>query len=142
MATLKWDSIAFALSLHPTPAIALSAVSSAASMRHQNHVVINAMNGNQQRNPQRSIGELTVHLALVAMVIVKLVFLYKKTDMNGMTLKNYAKHRFLQLCDRYRKLKATGLQTQEQKNEFIALSLEIHAAKGEVPKRYWKYANK
>lgn len=62
--------------------------------------------------------------------------------MNGMTLKQHAKHRFLQLCDRYRKLKETGLQTQEQKNEFIALSLEIHAAKGEVPKRYWKYANK
>ena len=138
MATLKWDSIAFVLSLHHTPAITLSVVSSAASMRHQNHVVINA----KSPNPQRSIGELTALIALVAMVIVKLVFLYKGIDMNGMTLKTYAKHRFLQLCDRYRKLKETGLQTQEQKNEFITLSLEIHAAKGEVPKRYWKYANK
>lgn len=100
------------------------------------------MNGSPQRNPQKSIGELMALIALVAMVIVKLVFLYKRTDMNGMTLKQHAKHRFLQLCDRYRKLKETGLQTQEQKNEFITLSLEIHAAKGEVPKRYWKYANK
>lgn len=58
--------------------------------------------------------------------------------MEGMTIKQANIHRFLKLCDLYEKAcdnlskDATG---------FAIISIQVHMAKGDVPKRYWKYAN-
>jgi hypothetical protein len=57
------------------------------------------------------------------------------------TIKNYAKRRFIDLCDQMHKLVDAGLKTREQHIEFISLSLEIHSAKADVPKRMWRMAN-
>lgn len=62
--------------------------------------------------------------------------------MTGMTLKQYAKHRFYRLCGEYKALKARGLKTNEDKAAFIALSVQIHAAKADVPKRMWPMVNR
>ena len=63
------------------------------------------------------------------------------TPLMPSTQKSYAKHRFLLLCDQLHKLVEAGLETQEQRIEFIHLSLAVHAAKADVPKSYWRLAN-
>jgi hypothetical protein len=60
----------------------------------------------------------------------------------GMTLKQYDRHRFFALLDQYREIKTTGLQTPEQQHAFVLLSVQLHAAKGRVPKRLWPLVNK
>lgn len=62
--------------------------------------------------------------------------------MRGMTLKQAARHRYIDLCSEYRALKAKGIHTDEDKTAFVRLSIQIHAAKGDVPKRLWSLANK
>ena len=57
----------------------------------------------------------------------------------GMTLKQAAKYRFLKLCEAYHKA-AKALDTEEGKAAFLVLSVQIHIAKGSVPKSYWRYA--
>jgi len=61
--------------------------------------------------------------------------------MAGMTLKQYAHFRFFKLLDEYRDAKKR-LATPEGKADFIRLSIQIHIAKGNVPKRLWPLVNK
>lgn len=60
---------------------------------------------------------------------------------SGMTLKQYDKWRFLQLVNLYRTTKQ-HVDTPEGREAFILLSIQIHIAKGRVPKRYWPLINK
>ena len=60
--------------------------------------------------------------------------------MEGMTLKQFAKFRFLRLCEAYTEAKK-HLDTEEGRQAFVILSVQLHAAKGEVPKSMWRYAN-
>lgn len=60
----------------------------------------------------------------------------------GMTLKEHARHRFYSLLERYRTVKATGLKTEDQKAEFVSLSIQIHITKNQVPKRLWPLVNR
>jgi hypothetical protein len=60
----------------------------------------------------------------------------------GMTLKQYARFRFFRLLDLYRVVKKSGLKTDEDKQAFLLLSLQIHQAKGQVPKYLWPLVNK
>ena len=59
--------------------------------------------------------------------------------MNGMTLKQYAKYRFWRLVEQYNEAKK-HMDTQEGREAFILLSVQLHIAKGGVPKSMWKYA--
>ena len=59
--------------------------------------------------------------------------------MAGMTLKKYAKRRFFQLCDDLREAKKR-MDTDQGRKDFIVLSVQLHAAKGTVPKSLWKLA--
>jgi len=60
----------------------------------------------------------------------------------GMTLKQYARFRFFRLINMYRVIKKSGLKTAEDKQAFLLLSLQIHIAKGQVPKYLWPLVNK
>jgi hypothetical protein len=57
----------------------------------------------------------------------------------SMTLKQYAEFRFFRLVEAYQDAK-TRLDTDEGKRDFIVLSVQLHAAKADVPKSYWRYA--
>lgn len=57
--------------------------------------------------------------------------------MEGMTLKQIAKARFFHLIEAKR---ALDMSTEEGRHAFIVLSVQLHAAKADVPKSYWKYA--
>jgi hypothetical protein len=59
----------------------------------------------------------------------------------GMTLKQYHLSRFLRLCEEYREAKK-HMDTDEGRTAFVVLSLQIHAAKGQVSKRWWSMVNK
>jgi hypothetical protein len=59
--------------------------------------------------------------------------------MDGMTLKQFAIHRFFKLIDEYR-VARKALNTPEGKKAFIVVSLALHAQKGQVPKSYWRFA--
>jgi hypothetical protein len=59
----------------------------------------------------------------------------------SMTLKQYAKFNFLRLVAAYLEAKK-HIGTPEGNAAFIALSLQVHAAKGNVPKRMWPMVNK
>jgi len=59
--------------------------------------------------------------------------------MEGMTLKQYARDRFFRLCEAYQEAKQK-MDTQEGREAFIILSIQLHAAKGTVPKSLWRYA--
>jgi hypothetical protein len=58
-----------------------------------------------------------------------------------MTIKQYHKYRFWRLVDLYREAKK-NIATPEGKEAFILLSVQLHIAKGRVPKRYWPFINK
>ena len=53
-----------------------------------------------------------------------------------MTLKEYARHRFFKLLEKYSEA-AKQLHTDEGKKAFIVLSVQLHIAKASVPKSYW-----
>jgi len=57
--------------------------------------------------------------------------------MIGMTLKQYAEHRFFQLVEAKNRL---DLKTEEGRQAFILLSVQIHIAKAHVPKNLWGLA--
>ena len=57
----------------------------------------------------------------------------------GMTLKQYARFRFFKLIEAYQEAKK-HLDTPEGKQAFIVLSVQLHIAKGQVPKHLWRYA--
>jgi hypothetical protein len=65
-----------------------------------------------------------------------------KDSGQGMTLKQMGRHRFLLLLAQYRKLRDGGLQTPEEQHAFVLVSVQLHAAKGLVPKRWWPLVNK
>ena len=56
----------------------------------------------------------------------------------GMTLKQAARARFLDACNRLRELRAA----RDFGPEFVRLSRLAHATKGDVPKRLWSLANR
>lgn len=58
-----------------------------------------------------------------------------------MTLKQYHRARFLRLIEAYRVAKKQ-ISTPEGKNAFIVLSVQIHAAKANVPKSWWPMVNR
>lgn len=57
--------------------------------------------------------------------------------MKGMTLKQFKRERFLKLAAEYRAIDPLADQAR-----FVALSVVLHAAKGDVPKRMWRYARR
>ena len=59
----------------------------------------------------------------------------------GMTLKQFARHRFFKLCEEMREA-VKHTDTEEGRRAYILLALQLHAAKGGVPKSLWKYANR
>lgn len=59
--------------------------------------------------------------------------------MEGMTLKQYAKFRFFRLIKLYREAKK-NIHTEEGKAAFLVLSVQLHSAKGTVPKYLWRFA--
>jgi hypothetical protein len=59
----------------------------------------------------------------------------------GMTLKAFARHRFFKLLTAYRAAREQ-LHTAEGKRAFVVLSVQIHAAKAQVPKRLWPLVNR
>ena len=58
--------------------------------------------------------------------------------MQGMTKKQIAVRHFFDLIEKKKQL---DFNTLEGRHAFISLSVQIHATKGDVPKRFWKYAN-
>lgn len=60
--------------------------------------------------------------------------------MESMTLKQHAKFHFLRLCEAYATAEQQ-LDTPEGKRAFVELSVQLHIAKGEVPKRMWPLIN-
>jgi len=60
----------------------------------------------------------------------------------SMILKQHARFHFFQLLNQYRAIKKSGLRTVEDKQAFLLLSLQIHIAKGQVPKYLWSLVNK
>ena len=60
----------------------------------------------------------------------------------SMTLKQHARWRFFKLIDMYRAIKKSGLKTVEDKQAFLLFSLQIHIAKGQVPKYLWPLVNR
>jgi hypothetical protein len=62
--------------------------------------------------------------------------------MTGMTLKQAARRKYLELCLAFRELKKKGIKTNDDRLAFLSLSIQIHAAKADVPKRLWPQANK
>ena len=61
--------------------------------------------------------------------------------MEGMTLKQLAKRRFFQLIEQ-RKEAMQRIDTEDGKRDFIVLSVQLHAAKANVPYRMHSLANK
>jgi hypothetical protein len=61
--------------------------------------------------------------------------------MTGMTLKQYGKHRFLRLLSMYGEAKK-HIGSEEGNAAFVALSVQIHAAKAEVPRSWWPMINR
>ena len=59
--------------------------------------------------------------------------------MESMTLKQHARYTFFRICDAYREAKK-HMDTQEGRDAFIVLSVQLHIAKGTVPKSLWRYA--
>ena len=57
--------------------------------------------------------------------------------MQGMTLKQMARRRFFELIDALREAKE-----QKDTRAFIVLSVQLHQAKADVPKRLWPLANR
>lgn len=58
----------------------------------------------------------------------------------GMTLKQYRRRRFYDLLDAYLEAQR-NIDTPEGRIAFIALSVQLHSAKGDVPKRLWPLIN-
>jgi len=58
----------------------------------------------------------------------------------GTTLRQYHRKRFFDLCDALAEA-AKRLDTVEGKRAFVILSLQVHAAKANVPKSLWRFAN-
>lgn len=61
--------------------------------------------------------------------------------MEGMTLKQYNLQTFFRLCEEYREAKK-NMSTAEARATFVVLSVQVHIAKSNVPKRYWPMANR
>lgn len=59
--------------------------------------------------------------------------------MESMTLKQYARYRFIRLCEAYAVAKQ-HIDTPEGRAAFVALSVQIHMAKAHVPKYMWRLA--
>lgn len=59
----------------------------------------------------------------------------------GMTLKQYARARFLRLCHEYADARQ-DLSTPQARLRFVALSVALHAAKADVPKSWWPMVNR
>ena len=59
----------------------------------------------------------------------------------GMTLKQFARHRFFRLLEAYRAARSQ-LDTEAGRHAFVVLSVQIHAAKASVPKRLWPLVNR
>lgn len=59
----------------------------------------------------------------------------------GMTIKQYDRSRFFEILEKYREAKRQ-IHTQQGKSDFIALSVQLHIAKGRVPKRLWPLINR
>lgn len=59
--------------------------------------------------------------------------------MGGMTLKQYSYFLFWQLVEEYQEAKK-HINTAEGRRLFVFLSVQLHAAKGNVPKALWRYA--
>lgn len=63
--------------------------------------------------------------------------------MRGMTLKQFAQHRFLRLVEEYRAVKVRlAAGDKAASADFTVLSVALHAAKAGVPRRYWSMVNK
>lgn len=61
--------------------------------------------------------------------------------MEGMTLKQYHRWQFFRLLDAYAEAKK-AMHTEEGRAAFVVLSVQIHAAKANVPKSYWPLVNR
>jgi hypothetical protein len=59
----------------------------------------------------------------------------------GMSLKQFAEQHFFTLLDAYREAKK-HLDAPGSKAAFVGLSVQLHAAKGGVHKRYWPLFNR
>ena len=59
----------------------------------------------------------------------------------GMTLKQTHRTHFLRLCEARREA-MNHLGTTEGSAAFVALSVAVHAAKADVPKRMWPLVNR
>ena len=59
----------------------------------------------------------------------------------GMTKKQAAKQRFMDLLRKYRKA-VNHLETPAERAEFAEIAVLLHAAKGHVPKRLWPLVGK
>ena len=59
----------------------------------------------------------------------------------GMTLKQYHRQRFYRLVEAYREAKK-HMGTPAGREAFILLSVQVHAAKANVPKRLWPMVNR
>ena len=61
--------------------------------------------------------------------------------MQGMTLKKLALRRFFDLIEALKEAKL-HIDTPEGKHAFVLLSVQVHAAKADVPKRLWTLVNR
>jgi len=57
------------------------------------------------------------------------------------TIPQYHRLRFLRLVDEYARASKT-LDTTEGRRAFVLLSVQVHIAKGDVPKRMWPLVNR
>lgn len=60
----------------------------------------------------------------------------------GMTLKQMNRRAFYVALENYRKALQLGVTTPKGRRAIIAASLDVHAAKGGVAKRYWPMVNR
>lgn len=58
-------------------------------------------------------------------------------NVTGMTMKAYRRRRFFDLCRAYKQVDPV-----REPELFIRLSLALHAAKGDVPRAFWRYARR
>lgn len=49
---------------------------------------------------------------------------------------------FIRMCDELRRLRASGLTSNEAMRDFVDLSIRVQVAKASVPKRLWSLATK
>ncbi len=61
--------------------------------------------------------------------------------MEGMTLKQWGRTRYLEVCDELRRLRCDPILFNEHKQTFILLSLRAHSLKQYVPKTWYKLSN-